>query len=63
MAPARKRRTIPVIGPEWTLINMKAYLWCINNGVKISPWAAKSDRDNYYWWIDVDVNGAKNDPH
>ena len=30
-----------------------------SNGIKISPWAATSDRDNYYWWIDVDVNGAK----
>ena len=48
-----------VLGIEWTNEITKAYLWCISNGIKISPWAASSDRDNYYWWIDVDVNGAK----
>jgi|TARA_R110000787_G_scaffold138_1_gene421 hypothetical protein len=58
MAPARKRRT-SIKGPEWSDKDMIAYNWCINNGVKISPRACKSDRDNYYWWIDVEVNGAK----
>ena len=48
-----------VLGIEWTNEITEAYLWCISNGIKISPWAASSDRDNYYWWIDVDVNGAK----
>ena len=58
MAPARKRRT-SIKGPEWSDKDRIAYHWCINNGVKISPRAWKSDRDNYYWWIDVEVNGAK----
>tara|TARA_R110002060_G_scaffold977_3_gene2251 strand:+ start:697 stop:960 length:264 start_codon:yes stop_codon:yes gene_type:complete len=58
MAPARKRRTL-IKGPEWSDKDRIAYHWCINNGVKISPRACKSDRDNYYWWIDVEVNGAK----
>ena len=53
------KRAIPVTGPDWDSDNMKAYNWCINNGVKISPWAATSERDNYFWWIDVEVNGAK----
>ena len=48
-----------VLGIEWTGEVTEAYLWCTSNGIKISPWAASSDRDNYYWWIDVDVNGAK----
>ena len=48
-----------VLGIEWTEEVIKAYSWCINNGIKISPWAATSDRDNYFWWIDVEVNGDK----
>ena len=45
------KRAIPVTGPDWDSDNMKAYNWCINNGVKIAPWAATSERDNYFWWI------------
>ena len=52
-----KKVTIP--GPKWTTELREAYGWCINNGIKIAPWAASSERDNYYWWIDVEVNGAK----
>ena len=52
-----KKVTIP--GPDWTNELRKAYRWCVNNGIKIAPWAASSDRDNYFWWIDVEVNGAK----
>ena len=36
------RRSVPVIGPVWDDETMKAYNWCINNGVKIAPWAATS---------------------
>jgi len=54
----RKRRS-KIEPPDWTDENSKAYRWCINNGIKISPWAASSDRDNYHYWIDVEVNGAK----
>ena len=53
----KKKPTILAI--EWTEEVTEAYLWCTSNGIKISPWAASSDRDNYYWWIDVEVNGAK----
>ena len=53
------KKAIPVLAPIWDDDDMKAYNWCINNGVKISPWAASSERDNYFWWIDVEVNGAK----
>ena len=53
------KKAVPVTGPDWDNDNMKAYNWCINNGVKIAPWAATSERDNYFWWIDVEVNGAK----
>ena len=52
-----KKVTIP--GPVWTTELREAYRWCINNGIKIASWAASSERDNYYWWIDVEVNGAK----
>mgnify|MGYP003109408919 FL=1 len=58
MAPARRRKS-KVVPPQWTDEDKVAYRWCINNGIKISPWAATSDRDNYHWWIDVEVNGAK----
>ena len=58
MAPARKRRS-KIVPPDWTDENSKAYRWCINNGIKISPWAASSERDNYHYWIDVEVNGVK----
>ena len=58
MTPPKRRRT-SLKGPEWSDKDRIAYHWCINNGVKISPRACKSDRDNYYWWIDVEVNGAK----
>ena len=47
------KKAIPVLAPVWDDKDMKAYNWCINNGVKISPWAASSERDNYFWWIDV----------
>ena len=58
MAPARRRKS-KVVPPQWTDEDRVAYRWCINNGIKISPWAATSDRDNYHWWIDVEVNGTK----
>ena len=45
--------------PEWTDEDTEAYLWCVNRGIKIGPFAASNDYDNYYWWIDVEVNGAK----
>ena len=56
---AWRRKKVNVISPEWSKENTEAYRWCINNGIKISPWAASSEQDNYYWWIDVEVNGAK----
>ena len=59
MTPPRRRRKSTVVGPEWSDKDRIAYHWCINNGVRISPRACTSDRDNYYWWIDVEVNGAK----
>jgi hypothetical protein len=30
--------------------------WCINNGIKISPFA----RNTYEWYIDIDINNKKN---
>ena len=56
---AWRKKKVNVLAPEWTDENTEAYLWCINNGIKISPWAASNAQDNYYWWIDVEVNGAK----
>ena len=56
---AWRKKKVNVLAPEWTDENTKAYLWCINNGIKIGPFAASSDYDNYYWWINVEVNGAK----
>ena len=53
------RKTVTVDAPEWNEDQMVSYNWCINHGVKIAPWACSSDRDNYFWWIDVEVNGAK----
>jgi len=58
MAPARKRKS-KIAPPKWTDEDMIAYNWCINNGSKIGPFAASNDRDNFHWWIDVEVNGAK----
>ena len=59
MSAAWKKIKVNIVSPDWTDENRKAYSWCINNGIKISPWAVSSDRDNYFWWIDVDVNGVK----
>ena len=53
---AWRSRKVVVNAPDWNDENTVAYLWCISNGVKISPWAASSDQDNYFWWIDVEVN-------
>ena len=58
MAPARKRRS-KIVPPEWTDEDRAAYKWCVNNGIKIGPLAASNDMDNFHWWIDVEVNGAK----
>ena len=30
--------------------------WCMNNGIKISPFA----RNTYEWYIDIDINNKKN---
>ena len=30
--------------------------WCINNGIKISPFA----HNTYEWYIDIDINNKKN---
>ena len=59
MTPPIRRRRTKIKGPDWGDKDRIAYHWCINNGIKISPWACKSDRDNHYWWIDVEVSGAK----
>ena len=56
---AWRKKKVFVEPPEWTDEDTEAYLWCVNHGVKISPFAASNDYDNYYWWIDVEVNGAK----
>jgi len=59
MSAAWSKKKVTVIAPDWTNENLEAYRWCISNGIKITPWAYSSDYDNYYWWIDVEVNGAK----
>ncbi len=56
---AWRKKKVYVEPPEWTDEDTEAYLWCVNHGIKIGPFAASSDYDNYYWWIDVEVNGAK----
>ena len=56
---AWRKKKVLVVAPEWTDEDTEAYLWCVKNGIKISPWAASSDRDNYHYWIDVEVNGVK----
>ena len=30
--------------------------WCMNNGIKISPYA----NNTYEWYIDIDINNGKN---
>ena len=45
--------------PKHETDDLTSYKWCFNNGIKIGPFAASNDYDNYYWWIDVEVNGAK----
>ena len=35
----------------------KAYHWCINNGIYISPFC----RENYAtWYVDIEINGKVN---
>jgi hypothetical protein len=34
----------------------KAMQWCINNKIKISPFA----HSTYEWYIDIEINGKKN---
>lgn len=35
----------------------KAYNWCINNGIYISPFC----KENYAtWYIDIEINGKRN---
>ena len=36
-----------------------AYQWCIKNGIKISPFAASSDKVNNEWWVDIETNNLK----
>ena len=31
----------------------EAYLWCIKNGIYISPMA----RDNVSWWVEITIRG------
>jgi|TARA_B100000900_G_scaffold415146_1_gene443985 hypothetical protein len=33
-----------------------AYQWCVKNNIKISPFAASSDKVNNEWWIDIETN-------
>jgi len=33
--------------------NEEAYIWCIRNGIKISPMAHGATS----WWIDIEING------
>ena len=46
MSAAWKKKKVNILGPEWTDEDRKAYHWCINNGVKISPFAASNEYDN-----------------
>ena len=39
-----------------TTVQRKHMQWCINNGIKISPFA----RNTYEWYIDIDINNKKN---
>ena len=35
----------------------KAYHWCINNGIKISPFCKENHAT---WYIDIEINGKVN---
>ena len=36
--------------------DLRAYSWCINNNIYISPWC----KDNSSWYIDIVINGNSN---
>lgn len=36
--------------------DMKAASWCLNNGIKISPYPEAPGS----WWIDIEINGKVN---
>ena len=46
-----------VVSYAYTPEDFKAYQWCINNGIYISPFC----KENFAWWyIDIEINGKIN---
>tara|TARA_B100000767_G_C19575927_1_gene455246 strand:+ start:225 stop:470 length:246 start_codon:yes stop_codon:yes gene_type:complete len=42
-----------VVSYTYTPEDFKAYQWCINNGIYISPFC----KENFAWWyIDIEIN-------
>ena len=46
-----------VVSYTYTPSDFKAYQWCVNNGIYISPFC----KENFAWWyIDIEINNKKN---
>jgi|TARA_B110000977_G_scaffold1847_1_gene2561 phosphorylcholine metabolism protein LicD len=42
-----------VVSYTYTPSDFKAYQWCVNNGIYISPFC----KENFAWWyIDIEIN-------
>ncbi len=55
-----KNGIIPYGQYQCTSEEFKAYHWCINNGIKIAPFAKEPGA----WYIDITINGKTNrSPH
>lgn len=52
--------------PDYIMSELEnnAYIWCIKNDIKISPFAVSADQNIRKWWIDVDAKGkVKRSPY
>jgi hypothetical protein len=60
----KKRRGYkPMPGYDKSELESKAYLWCIKNNIKISPFAVLKSNPRT-WWVDVEINGkVKRSPY
>jgi hypothetical protein len=51
----RKKKT--VVSYAYSPEDFKAYRWCINNGIYISPYC----KENFVsWYVDIQINGKVN---
>jgi len=52
--PRIKKQSMGEYAP--TKVQLKAYRWCINNGIYISPFAT----GDATWYIEIKINGKTN---